>query len=179
MALLFAGMLAGAPGATAGTPARATCRNANLRPTGTNVTAVARATGCLIAQVRRAQHLPALRTNRTLQSVAVGQSREMVLGDFFGDNSRSGQTPLQRLVAGHYLGCTGNSSTAQNIGWGTGADATPAAMVRAWMESPPHREVILTGEFREIGVGVVSQAPAALAGGLPGATYTVEFGVRR
>jgi hypothetical protein len=47
------------------------------------------------------------------------------------------------------------------------------------MASPPHREIVLTDEFRDIGVGASATAPAALAAGQPGATYTVEFGVRR
>jgi uncharacterized protein YkwD len=102
-----------------------------------------------------------------------------VLGDYFGDDSRSGETPLQRIVATRYLRHTTGVSTAQNIGWGTDAQATPAAIVAAWMHSPPHREIILTEEFRDIGVGARAAAPPALAAGRPGATYTVEFGTRR
>ncbi len=103
----------------------------------------------------------------------------MVLGDYFGDDSRSGLTPLQRIVAAHYLGHSQGASMGQNIGWGTGPDATPAGIVQAWMRSPPHRQIMLTGEFRDIGVGVAPTAPAALAAGQTGATYTVDFAVRK
>jgi uncharacterized protein YkwD len=167
--------LAGAPAADAATP----CRNANLRPSGSDLAAVDAATACLIDRERGAAQLPALRPNHSLQRVATGQSAEMVIGDYFGDDSRSGQTPLQRIAATRYLTHTAAAATAQNIGWGTGRDATPAEMVAAWMTSPPHRQIILTGAFRDIGVGVTPTAPAALAGGLPGATYTVEFAARR
>jgi uncharacterized protein YkwD len=155
------------------------CAGANLRPTHGNLAAVDTATACLIDRARAAAHLDALRANPSLQRVAARQSREMVLGDYFGDESRSGQTPLQRIVATRYLRNTTGVSTAQNIGWGTDAQATPAAIVAAWMHSPPHREIVLTQEFRDIGVGASPAAPAALAAGRLGATYTVEFGVRR
>lgn len=155
------------------------CRGAYLRPTRTNLAAIDTATACLIDRVRAAAHLRALHVNPSLQRVAARQSREMVLGDYFGDDSRSGQTPLQRIVATRYLRHTNLVSMAQNIGWGTDARATPAAIVAAWMHSPPHREIILTDEFRDIGVGANPIAPAALAAGKPGATYTVEFGARQ
>jgi uncharacterized protein YkwD len=155
------------------------CRNANLLPTGSNLAVVDAATACLIDRERGAAHLPALRPNRSLQRVAAGQSTEMVLGDYFGDDSRSGQTPLQRIAATRYLRHTASVATAQNIGWGVGHDATPAEMVAAWMGSSAHRQIILTGAFRNIGVGITPAAPAALAEGRRAATYTVEFGARQ
>jgi uncharacterized protein YkwD len=155
------------------------CRGANLLPTSADLAAVDTATACLIDRERGVAHLAALRANGSLQRVASQQSREMVLGDYFGDDSRAGRTPLQRIVATRYLHRAAVVSTAQNIGWGTGTQATPAAIVAAWMASPPHREIVLTDEFRDIGVGTSAAAPAALAGGQSGATYTVEFGVRR
>jgi uncharacterized protein YkwD len=103
----------------------------------------------------------------------------MVLGDYFGDDNRSGQTPLQRIAATHYLTHAASVATAQNIGWGIGREATPAEMVAAWMASPAHRQIILTGAFRDIGVGIAPAAPAAFAEGRRGATYTVEFGARQ
>jgi|HubBroStandDraft_6_1064221.scaffolds.fasta_scaffold874852_1 uncharacterized protein YkwD len=155
------------------------CRGADLRPTRTNLAAIDTATACLIDRARAAARLHALHVNPSLQRVAARQSHEMVLGDYFGDDSRSGQTPLQRIVATRYLRHAAQFSTAQNIGWGTDAQATPAAIVAAWMHSPPHREIILTEEFRDIGVGASPVVPTALAAGRAGATYTVEFGVRQ
>jgi uncharacterized protein YkwD len=170
---------AGTGSAAPRSAALAPCRGANLRPTPTDLAAIDSATACLIDRVRGAAHLRALQANGSLQRVAARQSREMVLGDYFGDDSRSGETPLQRIVATRYLRHAARVSAAQNIGWGTDAQATPAAIVAAWMSSPPHREIVLTEEFRDVGVGVSPAAPAALAEGRPGATYTVEFGTRR
>jgi uncharacterized protein YkwD len=167
-----------ASAASAFTVTGSSCRNTHLLPTSSDLPAVVAATVCLIDRERLADHLLPLRSNSSLQAVAAGQSQEMVLGDYFGDDSRSGQTPLQRIAATRYLRRAAQISTAQNIGWGTRAYATPADVVQAWMDSPPHRQIILTGEYRDIGVGVAPAAPAALAQGQPGATYTVEFGVR-
>jgi uncharacterized protein YkwD len=154
------------------------CADAQLRPTGSNLAAIDAATFCLIEQVRVAHHLHPLRFNQPLQSVAAGQTRDMVAGDYFGDNSISGLTPMQRILATPYPSHAKRVNSAQNIGWATGPLATPAAMVQAWMHSPPHREIILTARFRDVGVGVTPAAPSSLAQGLGGATYTLEFGQR-
>jgi uncharacterized protein YkwD len=156
----------------------AVCRGALLRPTRTDLAAVNAATVCLIDRVRRAAHLEPLQPNPSLDGVAAGQSSEMVHGDYFGDQSRSGRTPLQRLGATPYAESANAVSMAQNIGWATGTDATPTGIVAAWMHSLPHREIILTAAFRDIGVGAAPAAPAAFAAGQPGATYTADFGVR-
>ena len=47
--------------------------------------------------------------------------------------------------------------------------------MRAWMESPPHRRIILTGCFREAGVGVAASLPAMLERGADGATYSLDL----
>jgi uncharacterized protein YkwD len=49
--------------------------------------------------------------------------------------------------------------------------------MRAWMNSTPHRANILTGSFREVGLGIVPGVPGrSLVGG---GTYTTDFGLRR
>jgi len=156
----------------------ASCANVDLQPTGSNLAAIDAATFCLIQQVRAAHHLPSLRFSYPLQDVAKGQARDMVLGDYFGDDSISGLTPMQRILATPYPSHAARVNSAQNIGWATGPLATPAGMVEAWMHSPPHREIILTARFRDIGVGVTPAAPSSLAEGLQGATYTLELGQR-
>ena len=65
-------------------------------------------------------------------------------------------------------------SLGEDIGWGTGSESTAAAMVRAWMNSPPHRRIILDRGFRDIGVGVASGVP--IAGEAGGATYVIDLG---
>ena len=173
-------MSAGAPGASAKPARRALepCVGANLLPTSANAATVSAATLCLIDRVRAAYHLRALRPNRELQAVAAAQTYSMVRGNYFADNPPSGQTLAARIAASRYLAHAASFFTAQNIGWGTVEDASPARMIEAWMGSPPHRRVILTGAFRDAGVGVAPYVPSVVGDGLGGATWTVEFGAR-
>lgn len=157
---------------------QAPCAHAELQPNATDLALIDAATLCLINRVRAAHHLRSLRFSWPLQSVASGQAKDMVIGDYFGDRSLSGATPLQRILATPYPGRAWRLSTAQNIGWATGPLATPAGIVEAWMHSPPHRKIILTPSFRDIGVGATPAAPSSLSEGLEGATYTIEFGQR-
>ncbi len=165
---------------TASTKAKAhpSCAYANLRPTVADTALIDGATLCLIDQVRAAYRLRPLHVNRELQAVAGKQVTEMVRDDYFGDNSPSGQTPGRLIAALPYGAHASSLATAQNLGWGTRSAATPAGILTAWMRSPPHRKVILTGAFRDVGVGVSPAVPSILGHGARGATYAVEFAVR-
>jgi uncharacterized protein YkwD len=184
-ALLLCVAALGTPAYGAGTtlPARsaaAGCAGENLTPDAGDSAAVDAATLCLTNEQRVARGLHPLRLNRSLAAVAAGQASDMVRGDYFGDQSLSGQTPLTRIMATSYpLRATAPLMTAQNIGWGTGPNATPAGIVRAWMLSPPHRAIMLTRGYRDVGVGVAPSVPSALGAGWLGGTYAVEFACRR
>jgi uncharacterized protein YkwD len=176
-ALLVPALLATRAGAASAR--RRSCRGANLQPTRANLSLVTAATRCLIEREREARSLGLLHSNGSLQRVATNQAGEMVIGDYFGDNSLAGSTPIQRIEVSAYASRTKRLLVAQNIGWGTGGLATPAAMVRGWMLSPPHRRIMLTGGYRDIGVGIAPAAPPRLTNGLPGATYAIEFALRK
>ncbi len=157
------------------------CTGAETPPNGHNSALVDAATVCLMNDVRIADGLRPLRRNGALATIATGQARDMVRGDYFSDQSLSGQSPLARIIASSYpLARSGaRLLTAQNIGWGTGPNATPSGIVAAWMQSPPHRAIILTAAYRDTGVGVAPSVPAQFGSGWSGATYAVEFGARR
>jgi uncharacterized protein YkwD len=173
-----AGLLASSTATILFAPSALACKGTNLQPTRANLTRVSAATLCLIEHERLAYRLEPLRSNSSLRRIGSKQAGEMVIGDYFGDDSLSGWTPMQRIEASAYAARARGLSTAQNIGWGSGTLATPAAMVRAWMLSPPHREIMLSGSYRDVGVGIAPAAPQKLTRGLPGATYAVEFASR-
>jgi uncharacterized protein YkwD len=191
-ALVAAALLGAALGATAPallTPATALasspaagrapyCAYANLRPTPADAARVDASTLCLLNQVRAADRLLPLHSNRELQAVAGKQATGMVRHDYFGDDSPSGQTPATLIEALPYGADAASLATAQNLAWGTRSAATPAGVVSAWMHSPPHREVILTSTFRDIGICVSPAVPSILGHGQRGATYAVEFATR-
>jgi uncharacterized protein YkwD len=161
------------------TPSALACKGTNLQPTRADLSSVSAATLCLIEHDRLTYRLEPLRANGSLRRIGMKQAGEMVIGEYFGDNSLSGWTPMQRIEASAYAARAHSLSAGQNIGWGSGALATPAAMVHAWMLSPPHREIMLGGGFRNIGVGIAPATPQRSTEGLPGATYVVEFASRR
>jgi uncharacterized protein YkwD len=178
--LVVSGLLGGSGVSDAASKAstRWPCSDAQLQPTRANLSRVTSATLCLIQHERHSYHLSLLHSDGSLQRIATKQAKEMVVGDYFGDNSLSGWTPIHRIEISHYARRGKSLSAAQNIGWGTAGLATPAAMVQGWMLSPPHRHIMLTGAYRDIGVGVAPAAPASLTLGAKGATYTVEFAAR-
>jgi uncharacterized protein YkwD len=69
-----------------------------------------------------------------------------------------------------------NALTGENIAWATGPSATPQAIVRLWMHSPPHRADILRPRFMQIGVGVAQGAPQKPHSTDAAATYATDFG---
>jgi uncharacterized protein YkwD len=168
-------VVARAPTARAASSA---CTGANLRPNGANAATIDAATLCLVDRARAAHHLRPLKTNRELHAVAVSQVKVMVRLDYFSHDRPSGETPATLIAATRYGRHTRRLSSAENIGWGTGRYATPAQMVTAWLQSPPHREAILTGEYREAGVGAAPAVPSHLAEGQAGATYALELARR-
>jgi uncharacterized protein YkwD len=177
--LILAGTLSSSASAsTVGAKAKPrSCANANLQPSHHDVAAIDTATLCLIDQVRAACRLRPLRANRELQAVARTQVSDMVRWNYFADNRPPDETPATLIEATRY-GHAASLATGQNIAWGTGAYATPAHVVIAWMHSPPHREIMLTAGFRDVGVSATAAVPSVVEDRLPGATYAVEFGAR-
>jgi uncharacterized protein YkwD len=161
--------------AAAGSP----CAGESLLPTVANARTVDAATLCLINRLRGARGLRSLRANRELRHVASSQVDTMVLRDYFADDRPTGQTPLSLVAITRYPVHTDGFAVGQNLAWGTGNDTTPAHIVEEWMASPPHREIMLSGEYRDAGVAVTPAVPTVLDRNGHGATYAIEFGVRR
>jgi uncharacterized protein YkwD len=168
----------GALAASASAASSTACPGASLRPSVADGPAVAAATLCLIDQLRSAEHLRPLQTNRTLSAVAAAQLSSMVHRNYFADVRPTGQTPMSLVAATSYRAHTAGFSVGENLAWGTGSYATPAHIVAEWMASPPHRAIILSGEFHDAGVAVTAAVPSVLKPDNRGATYAIEFGVR-
>jgi uncharacterized protein YkwD len=174
--LVCAGALAaiGAPTAAASS----VCAGANLHPSATNVRAADAATLCLVNQIRTSRGLRPLRANRELGRVARSQVTAMVRHDYFADVRPTGQTPLALVAVTRYPAHAAEFAVGQNIAWGTGSFTTPAHIVAEWMASPPHREIMLSSEYRNAGVAVTPAVPTVLDPSGAGATYAIEFGMR-
>ncbi len=153
------------------------CENTELTPAPDNLELVRKAVECLINRKRAENNEAPLASNAPLEQAAEAHNRDMVGGDYFQHVSPTGATPVARVRAAGYIP---NSAVGyvigENLAWGTLELATPQAIVEAWIASPAHLANILEGRYRDTGISVVPEVPAALAGGEPGAIYTQEFG---
>jgi uncharacterized protein YkwD len=124
---------------------------------------------CLLNQQRAQARLAPLGPDRRLARAARRFSHAMVRQRFFDHVSPQGSTVGQRVRAAGYT----ERAVGETIGWGAGTLATPAAIVQAWMNSPPHRAIIMDGRLHKVGLGVAAGSPS---GGGDAATVTADFG---
>jgi uncharacterized protein YkwD len=136
-----------------------------------------RALLCLLNKTRRAHGLKRLRGNGRLLRAAERHSRSMVERGYFAHVEPGGLSSLDRVRRTGYLSGARRFACGENIGFGTGTTSSPRSMMRAWMNSAPHRANILTRRFREVGLAGVPGTPGAARAS--GGTYTTVFGARR
>lgn len=95
--------------------------------------------------VRGAHGLPRLRVARPIAGVAAAHSRTMARtgvfshGDWLGRVARAARTPAVGEVLASFSQVPGSRQAV--------------AAVRGWLDSPPHRVVILSPSYRRVGVG--------------------------
>jgi len=120
--------------------------------------------------VRAAHGLASLRPSRALGRAADRHSRDMLRGDFF-DHSSSDGTPFDRRVR-RYANARRVGETLAALGRRRGGATT---VVRMWMESPPHRAIVLSSGFRRVGIA----RRWGTLGGSKQAVVTADFASRR
>jgi uncharacterized protein YkwD len=150
------------------------CSGANDVPTPATMASAKSATLCLLNGQRAAAGLKPLRVNAGLERVSDNYSAAMIVQHVFEHVLPDGVDLTGRLAA--YTDPADSWTVGENIGYGESTQATPMAMVIAWMHSPGHRANILNGDFQEIGVGIVNGTPVGT--GPNSATYTTDFGAR-
>jgi uncharacterized protein YkwD len=145
------------------------CAGADAQPGTAANGAYTRTVECLVNEQRAGAGLGGLSHDSRLARAARRFSSAMVRQGFFDHVSPQGSTLGTRARAAGYSGGT----LGETIGWGAGVLATPAAIVAAWMDSPPHHAIIMSGAFRRIGLGVAGGSPEGAA---QAATVTADFG---
>jgi uncharacterized protein YkwD len=110
----------------------------------------------LINKERTKHGLCELRLNARLVDASRAHSSEMGELKYFSHDSENpqGECWSSRLVRyGYDRDGYDYWKAGEDIYWGAQLYSSPVACVDAWMHSPAHRAVILTRNFRDLGVG--------------------------
>jgi uncharacterized protein YkwD len=152
------------------------CRGANRGPGALAIEDAKRAVTCLINRQRVRYDLHPLHGAVPLGIAAQSHSQAMVANDFFSHGGDG--TPASRAAAAGYMAGRGKFIVGEVLGFGSGYLGSPRAIVRAWMSSPEHRQVLLLRRFRQVGIGVAVGSPTG-ADAPNMFTYTADLGFHK
>jgi uncharacterized protein YkwD len=104
----------------------------------------------LFNEQRAAHGLAPLRADPKLSEVAAAHSADMLQSGYFAHDDAHGtwDARIRRSVT--------RSEVGEILSFGSGEYATPAGMVKSWMQSPEHRSIILTADLHRVGLGVAT-----------------------
>jgi uncharacterized protein YkwD len=168
LACVLAGFGASAGAGTGATQSRSITSRADLN----------RSILAEVNAVRVAKGLRPLRVSPELASAANQHSRAMARAGFFAHESADGR-PFWRRVALFYRSAGFRSWTVgEDLLW-VSPDVGAKEAVSMWLRSPAHRQVLLTRDYRELGLAAVhtTAAPGAFRG-LEVTIVTADFGAR-
>jgi uncharacterized protein YkwD len=94
--------------------------------------------------------LAPLRASASLSRAADFHSWEMLDANYFAHTSRDGG-PFDERVR-RYVNKRALGETLAMLGGGCGRGSAHR-VVRMWMDSPPHRAILLSGSYRRVGIG--------------------------
>jgi uncharacterized protein YkwD len=159
----------------------ATSADASARPTSPVLRASPGLAAAIVAdlnRLRQAHNLQPLAENPGLAAAARLHAREIAISGEFEHDSPDG-TPFSKRVAKFY-GSTGfrNWRVGENLLWAS-SGLTADLVVRSWLDSPPHRRIMLDPTFHDLGLAVVieNDAPGDF-GGKDASIVTADFGAR-
>ena len=88
-----------------------------------------------------------------LTVAAQRHANDMLRSGVSGHVGSDGSSPAARIADAGY---TRAGYTGEVVYWGTGSAATPSVAVDRWMDSPPHRAIILNCAFTAAGFATAS-----------------------
>jgi len=105
-----------------------------------------------VNHARAAHGVGAVRGSTSLRMVALGHSSDMLRRGYFAHTSPTGSTLSYRIQRSGFI--TGYSWTAgETLAWGWGTRSGAKATVKAWLNSPEHRAIVLSTTYRWVGIG--------------------------
>jgi uncharacterized protein YkwD len=127
---------------------------------------------------RRQRGLQALRFSAALSRAAESHSRDMARRGYFTHESADGSAFWRRVE--RFYGSAGYRTWAvgENLLW-VSPDLDSGTALSMWMASPPHRENLLSRQWREVGLAAIHVASApGIYGGHEVTIVTANFGSR-
>src|SRR3954453_19641959 len=103
-----------------------------------------------INSARASAGVPPLRATGALSTAASWQSQVLAQGGYLDPPSPHGSTLIDRLTRARWHGSTAGEDLA--------VAPTPSDAVEMWMQSPGHRENLLSPQFSTVGVGMARGA---------------------
>lgn len=129
-------------------------------------------------QARAGRGLAPLRPATGLRVAAVTHSRSMLAVGFFDHASADG-TSFDRRLRRHYPDRGWSTWSVGETLLATSAALDARQIVAEWLQSKPHRAVILSATWRDVGIGAryAASAPQEFRGA-PTTVVTADFGLR-
>lgn len=130
-------------------------------------------------RIRTERDLQPLRPAPSLRTAARSHTKAMLDFGFFGHESVDGTAFSDRIK--RYYSSRGwrSWSVGETLLASAGRQTEASTLVAIWMNSPPHREIILSPSWRDVGIGAL-YAPMAPRefGNAETVAVTADFGLR-
>jgi uncharacterized protein YkwD len=129
--------------------------------------------------VRSRHGLAPVRASVPLRNAARGHTRTMLEVGFFAHESPDGTAFSDRIRRFYASRGWRTWSVGETLLASQGQTLDARAVVSAWLDSPPHRRIVLWPGWRDVGIGAF-YAPAAPREfeGVPTVVVTGDFGLR-
>jgi uncharacterized protein YkwD len=114
---------------------------------------------CEIGRVRARFDLRQLDPDGRLFKAARRHAADMVDRHYFSHYSPGGSDVADRARRTGYARRACAWRLGEVLAWGVGGRSTAAGTVRAWMDSPGHRHILVSSRYSDLGVGMVAGTP--------------------
>ena len=134
---------------------------------------------CVLNVERKRAGRQPLERVRRLERSAGRHTRDMVEQGYFAHQREGGPTLLQRIRQVDYFDGARSGLYGENLGYAPPENASARRMTDAFSVSDYHRETMLYGRFRDIGIGTAYVDPnPAFYSDWPAVVFTLDFGRR-
>lgn len=132
-----------------------------------------------VNKVRVDHGLRPLRAAPRLRTAARSHTKAMLDFGFFGHESLDGTTVGERIKRYYSNRGWRSWSVGEALMAAQGSTTESTIVVTAWMNSPPHREILLSPSWRDVGIGALyaRTAPGSF-GNTATIVVTADFGLR-